>query len=137
MRQSAEYLEASRKDPGPPAGPLGLQRIAHVLAETVRDSDEVARIGGDEFSALLLQADDELAGGIALRLKRKVSEVALSSEDGSAIEISCSVGVALFPDDAVDAKALLRAADLALYNAKGRGRNQIALAGPGLRAMAG
>ncbi len=118
-------------------GDRALQRIADVLEETVRDSDEVARIGGDEFSALLLQADDELAVGIALRLKRNVREVALSSEDGRAIEISCSVGVALFPEDAVDAKALLCAADRALYNAKGRGRNQIAVAGAGLRAMAG
>ena len=133
----SDYLKIVNDRYGHGAGDRVLQRIAQVLEETVRDSDEVARIGGDEFSALLLQADDELAGGIALRLKRKVSDVALSSEDGSAIEISCSVGVALFPDDAVDAKALLRAADLALYNAKGRGRNQIAVAGPGLRAMAG
>ncbi len=133
----SDYLKIVNDRYGHHAGDRVLQRIARVLEETVRDSDEVARIGGDEFSALLLQADDELAAGIALRLKRKVREVALSSEDGSAIEISCSVGVALFPEDAVDAKALLRAADLALYNAKGRGRNQIAVAGPGLGAMAG
>jgi len=133
----SDYLKIVNDRYGHHAGDRVLQRIARVLEETVRDSDEVARIGGDEFSALLLQADDELAARIALRLKRKVREVALSSEDGSAIEISCSVGVALFPEDAVDAKALLRAADLALYNAKGRGRNQIAVAGPGLGAMAG
>jgi diguanylate cyclase (GGDEF)-like protein len=131
----SDYLKIVNDRYGHHAGDRVLQRIAHVLKQTVRDSDEVARIGGDEFSALLLQADDELAVEIALRLKRNVREVALSSEDGSAIEISCSVGVALFPEDAVDAKALLRAADLALYNAKGRGRNQIAVAGPGLRAI--
>ena len=75
---------------------------AHVLDETVGDSDEVARTGGDALSALLLQAEDELAVGIALRLKRTAREVAL------------------LPEDAVDAKALLCAADRALYNTKDR-----------------
>jgi diguanylate cyclase (GGDEF)-like protein len=131
----SDYLKIVNDRYGHHTGDRVLERIARVLEATVRESDEVARIGGDEFSALLLQADEELAVAIARRFKQNVRDVALTSDDGSAIAISCSVGVALFPEDAADAKALLRAADLALYNAKGRGRNQIAVAGPRLRAM--
>jgi diguanylate cyclase (GGDEF)-like protein len=113
---------------GHDAGDRVLQRIAAALRGIVRDSDEVARIGGDEFAVLLLQADEPLAVGIARRLKEELCEAVLASETGEAIAISCSAGIALFPDDAPDSKALLRVADLALYNAKARGRNEISVA---------
>jgi diguanylate cyclase (GGDEF)-like protein len=124
----SDHLKLINDRHGHHTGDVVLQRIAAAFRKTLRDSDEVSRIGGDEFAALLLQADESLALGIARRLKEELHEAALPSESGELIAISCSVGIALYPDDAVDAKALLRAADLALYNAKGRGRNQISVA---------
>ena len=124
----ADHLKAVNDRHGHHAGDRVLQRIAAALRGILRDSDEVARIGGDEFAVLLLQADEPLAVGIARRLKEQLCEAVLASESGDAIEVSCSAGIALFPDDAADSKALLRAADLALYNAKARGRNEISVA---------
>lgn len=123
----SDHLKLINDRHGHHAGDAVLQTIAAAFRRALRDSDEVSRIGGDEFAALLLQADEALALGIAARLKDELSEATLPSETGGPITISCSVGIALYPDDAVDAKALLRAADLALYNAKGRGRNQVSV----------
>lgn len=123
----SDHLKAVNDRHGHHAGDRVLQRIALALCGILRDSDEVARIGGDEFAVLLLQADEPLAIGIASRLREKLREAPLASEGGEAIEISCSAGIALFPGDAADSETLLKAADLALYNAKARGRNQTCL----------
>lgn len=124
----SDQLKLTNDRHGHHAGDRALQEIAVALRGILRDSDEVARIGGDEFAVLLLQADEALSVGIARRLRRQLRQAVLVSEDGDAIELSCSAGIALFPDDAEDPLALLRAADLALYNAKARGRGEITVA---------
>lgn len=124
----SDHLKAVNDQHGHHAGDRVLQKISAALRGILRDSDEVARIGGDEFAVLLLQADEPLAVGIARRLKQRLREAVLAAEGGEVIAISCSVGIALFPDHAADSKALLRAADLALYNAKACGRNEISIA---------
>ena len=123
-----DYLKAVNDQYGHHVGDHALQRIAAALRLVLRESDEVARIGGDEYAALLLQADKPLALGIAHRLKKDLCGAGLTADGGEPIELSCSVGIALYPDDASDAKTLLRVADLALYHAKARGRNEISAA---------
>jgi diguanylate cyclase (GGDEF)-like protein len=98
-----------------------LQHVAHLLGTRVRRSDTVARTGGDEFSLIL----EEPAGREDARL---VAESLANILDepldlvGHQIRIGVSIGIAVFPDDAEDAKSLYIAADLKMYKAKHRQR---------------
>ncbi|PKO55489.1 MAG: diguanylate cyclase [Betaproteobacteria bacterium HGW-Betaproteobacteria-21] len=102
-------------------GDLLLREVARRLKDLFRDEDTVARIGGDEF-VVLLSGDDavEAAERSCARIVDSLSRPFVIHEQ--VLEISCSVGIARFPDDAADAAALLHQADLAMYRAKERGR---------------
>ncbi|MEE9207706.1 MAG: diguanylate cyclase [Gemmatimonadota bacterium] len=111
------------------AGDLALQRIADVLTEALRDSDLTARIGGEEFAILLMRTDQTLATEIAERLRKRIEEVVVVQERGHEdFNLSASIGLAFFPDDGLDLKSLMRAADRALYRAKRLGRNRVEVA---------
>lgn len=108
---------------GHQAGDILLTIAAQRLLQTVRASDSVARVGGDEFVLLLR----ELGGrGDAAAVAKKLMAVMAEPVDleGTPFHLSISVGVAMFPADATDAHALLASADAALTYAKrgGRGR---------------
>ncbi|HSI58728.1 MAG TPA: sensor domain-containing phosphodiesterase [Ideonella sp.] len=117
------------------AGDELLLQVSHRLRETVRDSDLVGRLSGDEFLALLPEADhfDAIAHS-ALRLIQAV-EVPLTLsgplEGGAAgqghAQISASIGVARYPRDGEDFDELLRRADQAMYRAKALGRGRYAI----------
>jgi diguanylate cyclase (GGDEF)-like protein len=98
--------------------------VAARVRDTLRESDTLARIGGDEFVVLLPRC-----GGVLDA--RKVGENILAQlnrefdVDGKVLRISGSVGYALFPDNGRDGEELLRCADLAMYQAKTNGRGQV------------
>ena len=95
-----------------------LRLVAHRLQLGLRDEDRLARVGADEFAVVLEDVDVDEATETAERLRaglRRPFEVA-----GTELDVAASVGVALFPRDGADADALLRAADLATYEAKAR-----------------
>jgi diguanylate cyclase (GGDEF)-like protein len=105
---------------GHEAGDRLLVEIAQRLQGLVRDSDTVARIGGDEF-VLLLESDDALASGVAcaervLRALHRPFEIGI----GQPVQLSASVGIAVHPDHGADGHLLARA-DMAMYAAKQRG----------------
>lgn len=100
------------------AGDKALEEIGDLLRRSLRDTDETARIGGDEFAALLLSADPALTRKVTGRLQADVEDLLLVTGDGAAMDITVSTGVAFFPADADDAETLLRRADEALYRAK-------------------
>lgn len=95
--------------------------VAKRLAKALRDGDTVARFGGDEFVVLLPDTDVVAAEEIAHRLLAAVREPV--EVDGHRLHVSASIGVAVSPP--VDAQALLRAADAAVYYAKSHGRAQV------------
>ena len=107
---------------GHPIGDMLLQRVAARLKGSVRDTDSVSRVGGDEFLILLPEiahaqeaavvADNTLA---ALRDPIETGEHVL--------RITGSIGISIYPDDAVEVAALIKNADAAMYHAKERGRN--------------
>jgi diguanylate cyclase (GGDEF)-like protein len=97
------------------------------MREWVRDTDTVARIGGDEFAALLLQTDGERARPVVERLRDAVQALCVHQGD-AAIPLAVSAGVAFYPAHGADPEALLSRADGALYEAKRLGRNRVALA---------
>jgi diguanylate cyclase (GGDEF)-like protein len=103
------------------AGDRLLQAVADRLEGIVRAEDTVARLGGDEFA---IAASGRGVGEIALRLVDRLrTELAAPFALGDIVaEIGCSIGVALFPDDASDPDLLLRRADMAMYRAKTAGR---------------
>ena len=106
---------------GHAAGDQMLQVIADRLRHSVRAEDMAARLGGDEFTIVMeeiSQAED--AALLAKKIIRVVAEpIHLNDRD---IVTSASIGIGLFPDDAGNAGDLARAADSAMYRAKGRGR---------------
>ncbi|HEX5394416.1 MAG TPA: PAS domain S-box protein [Rhodocyclaceae bacterium] len=99
-----------------------LREAAVRLSSCVRAYDTVARLGGDEFAILLpeVRSGDDL-GRIAGKILDKFGERFLL--DGKEVFVSCSIGIALYPDDSTEANDLVKYADSAMYFAKRSGRN--------------
>ncbi|MBL3556943.1 MULTISPECIES: putative bifunctional diguanylate cyclase/phosphodiesterase [Marinobacter] len=109
---------------GHDAGDDLLKMIAQRVDSCVRQSDTVARIGGDEFTVLLLDTGDrELIHGIASNILAELERPFQLGENEASI--SCSIGITLFPEDAGTAHQLLNDADQAMYVAKHSGRNRL------------
>ena len=108
---------------GHPAGDELLRQVASRLRTVLREGDTVARLGGDEFVILLphIPAVRD-AAQVAAKVLRAVS--APFTLLGQELNTTTSLGVSLFPKDGTNAETLLKHADTALYQAKGRGRNQ-------------
>lgn len=107
---------------GHDVGDLLLVEAAQRISACVRDSDTVARIGGDEFTVILSQLEDtHRVESIAEHI---IETLALPFHLGDeSIYISASLGITLYPNDAVAVEDLLKNADQAMYVAKSRGRN--------------
>lgn len=109
---------------GHPAGDMLLVALAERLRSCVRKCDTVARLGGDEFAILYPNiAFPNQALDLAHRILLKVAEP-LTLANGSVIRPMVSIGLALTPNDATSAEALIQNADLALYTSKKRGRHR-------------
>ncbi|MBI5917984.1 MAG: diguanylate cyclase [Nitrosomonadales bacterium] len=128
------FLDLDRFKPvndslGHEAGDLVLREVARRLQVCVRESDTVARMGGDEFVVLL--ATVESTQDALLVAEKIMFTIAQPYEfDGHAIHISSSVGVALYPEHGGDKKTLLKNADIAMYYAKASGRNNVQIYQP-------
>ncbi|MBP6647214.1 MAG: diguanylate cyclase [Burkholderiaceae bacterium] len=103
-------------------GDVLLVDVAKRIVGCVRDTDTVARMGGDEFTVILTEVDEP--GSVERVANSIVQVLGLPFEIGSAqSHVSASVGIAMYPTDATDSHELLRMADLAMYEAKDSGRN--------------
>jgi len=99
-----------------------LRAMAERLKSTVRESDTIARLGGDEFVLLINGHGDPET--VAIVLERMLSDISQpwTIPQGD-FNVTCSIGVALYPDDGTNADTLLKHADSAMYRAKEKGRN--------------
>ncbi|MGE0813476.1 MAG: putative bifunctional diguanylate cyclase/phosphodiesterase [Vicinamibacterales bacterium] len=108
---------------GHDAGDRVLQALARRFAGRTRDMDTVARVGGDEFVVVMEDLDDgRFAATVAAKLVAAAAEPI--DLDGTPAAITASIGISLFPGDGVDAGALLRHADQAMYAAKDAGKSR-------------
>jgi len=117
---------------GHPVGDIVLKGLARVIAKTVRVTDIVARYGGEEIIVLAPSTPRKTARNLAERLRVKIetASFAISDQAGkktAALRVTVSIGVACFGPDVRDARTLIRRADEALYEAKGAGRNCVAV----------
>ncbi|APW45759.1 hypothetical protein RA876_04595 [Rhodoferax antarcticus] len=106
-----------------------LKEVAQRMVGCVRDSDTVARIGGDEFVVLLRNvAGEKEALAVAEKIRATLEQPFIAA--GHTVRISCCLGLALYPVHGEDGLALHRHADDALYRAKKDGRNRVRLCEP-------
>ncbi len=100
--------------------------LANKCREGVREIDLVSRYGGEEFVILLPETDLEAAREIAERLRTSIAEMKVPTETGE-IRITVSLGVATCNEQTLDLDTLIDHADQALYVAKHKGRNRVAV----------
>lgn len=110
---------------GHSCGDLLLVDVARRLESSVRESDTVARLSGDEFTVILKNIGaPDIAERIAGDILRKLQQPFMVREE--VVYVSGSIGITIYPDDATDREDLLRNADQAMYQAKKNGRNCLA-----------
>jgi diguanylate cyclase len=101
---------------GHAAGDELLRQLGPRLQSSLRDTDMLVRVGGDELAVLIMDTDSEYATTVARRVMAKLEEPFVLQ--AVTVRISASIGIASAPTDATDSVSLLRCADLAMYRAK-------------------
>ncbi len=107
------------------AGSHVLMEMAAVILSSIRDTDAVARYGGDEFVIVLPDTQIELAGTVAERIREKIAQHFFSGGRNLKLSLTASFGVAAFPEHASSPQQLIACADTAMYEAKAANKNCI------------
>jgi len=107
------------------AGDLLLKKVSEIFSSRVRRSDTVARTGGDEFSLILEEPTNRSNAKLVAKSLMEMLQEPLQVGD-STVQVGASIGVAVFPDDAVDIESLCIAADLRMYDTKNESRDSSA-----------
>jgi len=123
MFVDVDHFKTINDSLGHDAGDSVLRVVAERIAGCLRESDTVARIGGDEFVILIEDGGDSFDGFevVATKLAKAVAQP--TTVNGYDLFVELSMGICVFPQDGLDAETLLRNADTAMYRAKGAGRN--------------
>jgi diguanylate cyclase (GGDEF)-like protein len=121
-----DHFKSYNDSQGHPAGDAALRRVGKLLLDNLRSTDLVARYGGEEFAVILLDTSPEEGFRTAQKLCVIFRESRFEGEELMPNKkLTISIGVASFPEEADSADQLIRNADLALYEAKRRGRNTV------------
>lgn len=126
-----DHFSAVNNTYGHPAGDAVLREVAAILRRSVRDVDICGRYGGEEFVVLLPQTPIEGAKLVAERIREAVRARSFELR-GESKNVTVSLGVATAPGHGTESKALISAADEALYRSKNEGRDRVTLAGEGV-----
>ena len=127
-----DHFKRINDEHGHAVGDEVLRETALRLRRALRETDVLARLGGEEFGALLPDTDLEGAQRVAERCRELLGATPVQVEHRPSVRVTASFGVAVL--DAVRAPGpedLLRAADMALYASKSRGRNRVSLSDAG------
>lgn len=106
------------------AGSAALQEVGRLMRGCVRDVDTLFRFGGDEFAALLVETDRRAARVVAERIRGLIEKHVFLEKDNTPSQVTVSIGISTFPDDAANQEKLLDLADQAMYAGK-ESRNSI------------
>jgi len=118
---------------GHDVGDMLLKEVAQRMRYCVRDSDTVSRLGGDEFVILLPNIETaQFAMHVAGKILDSINQPFELA--GHILNLSCSIGVAVYPDHGSDERMLTKNADIAMYHAKNDGRNNVKLYRPDMTA---
>lgn len=123
-----DHFKAVNDTYGHDVGDVVIKELGAILQREKRDTDEVARFGGEEFCVLCEETDKEGAIILAERIREVVGDTVFSTELGK-LSVKCSIGVATFPKDADSPEKLFKITDQALYAAKRGGRNRVCTSG--------
>jgi diguanylate cyclase (GGDEF)-like protein len=118
-----DHFKAVNDTYGHPIGDLVLKGVARIIREKARDTDIVARFGGEEFALSMPQTETRGAEIIAERIREAVMKEVFLTELGP-LKVTLSLGIATYPDHGEDRQAVIELADQSLYHAKNHGRNQ-------------
>ena len=110
-------------------GDLALRQLADSCRHALREIDLPARLGGEEFVALLTETAMPDALDIAERLRQHIESLVIELQYGTPLRLTVSIGVAELAATDTSHEDLMRRADRALYAAKREGRNRVAVAG--------
>ncbi len=124
-----DHFKRVNDDHGHAAGDAVIRRIGELIAQTLRETDKVARFGGEEFVVLLREVSEHDAHELAERIRLVIAESAIPF-DGKELGVTVSIGCAAITSHDRDIEELIERADRALYAAKAAGRNCIRLAPP-------
>lgn len=120
-----DHFKAVNDEYGHDIGDKVLKELARILLENVRESDLVVRYGGEEFVILLVNIAEDEALKVANKIKQKVSENEIDVYAGSKLRKTISIGLSMYPKDSSSFDSVIKNADIALYEAKHKGRNQV------------
>lgn len=112
---------------GHAVGDRVLKIASHVLETALREDDLAARIGGEEFAAILLDTPEPQARMVAERIRQALQDTSIELDTGATLSQTCSIGIASHGETEDDLDATLKRADAALYAAKHAGRNCVRL----------
>lgn len=114
---------------GHPAGDEVLKTIAALFLSNIRNTDYVARYGGEEFCIITPHTDKKGASALAARIVNAVANQNFVLENSKETQVTVSIGVAMFGEDAASKNDLVKRADEALYQAKKLGKNKVCMFG--------
>jgi two-component system, cell cycle response regulator len=121
-----DHFKAVNDEYGHDIGDKVLKELSRILNETVRESDIIIRYGGEEFIVLLVNVNtEEDALVVANKIRMRVSENEIDVYAGSKLRKTISIGLSMFPDDSNSLETVIKNADIALYDAKSKGRNKV------------
>ncbi|MBC2582408.1 diguanylate cyclase [Clostridium sp. DJ247] len=112
---------------GHTSGDAVLKQLSNIISKSVRDFDVVARVGGEEFSVILRDCEKTHSFDIAERIRRKVETYKFQLPSGKQINLTVSIGVAVYPGTIADLNLLREKSDEKLYEAKRSGRNKVCI----------
>jgi len=121
-----DHFKAVNDEYGHDIGDKVLKELARILNETVRESDIIIRYGGEEFMILLMGINNEEdAMNVARKIGTRVRENEIDVYAGAKLRKTVSMGLSMYPEDSTSFDAVIKNADIALYQAKNSGRDKV------------